>query len=258
MSVGGLLLDLEGVLYQAGEAIPGAVDSVQSLAEAGLQLRFLTNTTTQPRAAIVERMRTLGFDVAPERVFTPALAAAHLLKEDNASRLHLAAPQELAADFAAFDLVDEEPEAVVLGDLHTGFTWGRLDALFRMVLGGARPVALHRNRFCRRGAELALDLGPFVAALEYAAGVEAVVVGKPSEPLFAAAVADMGLPPSEAVMVGDDIEADIGGALQAGLSAVQVRTGKYSRRDENHPNVTPTGRISSIVDLPTWLENQET
>lgn len=122
-----------------------------------------------------------------------------------------------------------------------------------MVHAGARLVALHRNRFCRRGAHLALDLGPFVAALEYAAGTEALVVGKPSELFFSAAVADMGLAPETVVMVGDDIESDIGGALGVGLRAVQVKTGKYSPRDDAHPHVQPTNRVASIADLPRWL-----
>ncbi len=253
MMVRGLLLDLEGVLYQEGEAIPGALEAIRSVAERGLALRFLTNTTIRPRGEIVARTQAMGFDVEPAQVFTPALAAGHVLAREGVRRLHLAAPPALAEDFAAFELVDEDPEAVVIGDLHTGFTWGRLDGLFRMLLDGARLVALHRNRFCRRGAHLALDLGPFVAALEYSAGTEALVVGKPSESFFSSAVEDMGLDGSDVVMVGDDIEADIGGALAAGLKAVQVQTGKYSPRDDDHPRVHASGRVPSIADLPRWL-----
>jgi len=253
MTARGLLLDLEGVLYQEKAAIPGALETIRCLTERGLALRFLTNTTTQPRREIVARMQAMGFEVEPVQVFTPALAAGHLLARDGIRRLHLAAPPSLAEDFGAFDLVDDRPEAVVMGDLHTGFTWQRLDGLFRMLLDGARLVALHRNRFCRRGEHLALDLGPFVAALEYAAGTEALTVGKPSEPFFMSAVEDMGLDRGEVVMVGDDIEADIGGALAAGLRAVQVQTGKYSPRDDDHPTVNASGRVPSIADLPRWL-----
>lgn len=253
MTVQGLLLDLEGVLYQEGKSVAGAVEAIRTVAESGLSLRFLTNTTTLPRRGIVVRLRAMGFDVAPAQVFTPALAAAHMLSRAGAQRLHLAAPPELAEDFSGFELVADEADAVVIGDLHTEFTWQRLDGLFRMVLSGAQLVALHRNRFCRRGGQLSLDLGPFVAALEYAAGTEAMVVGKPSANFFSSAVADMALTPGDVVMVGDDIEADIGGALAAGLRAVQVETGKYSPRDDTHPEVHPTARLPSIADLPRWL-----
>lgn len=254
MTVRGLLLDLEGVLYQDSAVIPGAPEAVRDLAGRGLALRFLTNTTTRPRREIVERMSGMGFAVDPAQVFTPALAAGLLLRRGNMRRLHLASAPALAEDFAAFDLVADHPDAVVMGDLHTGFTWRRLDGLFRMLLGGARLVALHRNRFCRRGGELSLDLGPFVAALEYAAGTEALVVGKPSAPFFLGAVADMGLAADDVVMVGDDIEADIGGALAAGLKAVQVMTGKYSRRDDAHPRVRPSARVASIAGVADRLD----
>jgi HAD superfamily hydrolase (TIGR01458 family) len=168
--------------------------------------------------------------------------------------IHLAAVPSLAEDFTDFQLVDESPDAVVMGDLHKDFTWERLDSLFRMVHGGAQLVALHKNRYCRRDIELSLDLGPFVAALEYATNTQALVVGKPSKPFFFSAVADMGLTTNEVVMVGDDLEADIGGALDAGFKAVQVKTGKYSAHDDDHTEVRPTARIASIADLPAWLD----
>ena len=254
MTVRGLLLDLEGVLYQEGEVIPGALEAIGAMAESGLTLRFLTNTTVRPRSGIVDRMRAMGFDAEPAQIFTPALAAGHLLSQAGIHRLHLAAPLALAEDFAGFELVGENADAVVIGDLHTDFTWERLDGLFRMVLGGAQLVALHRNRFCRRGGRLSLDLGPFVAALEYATGIDAVVAGKPSQRFFSSAVENMALEPGEVVMVGDDIEADIGGALAAGLRAVQVKTGKYSPRDDRHPRGRPSARLPSIADLPRWLD----
>ena len=114
-------------------------------------------------------------------------------------------------------------------------------------------MALHKNRFCRRAEGLSLDVGPFVAALEYAAGTEAAIMGKPSPAFFHMALESLGLAPGEVVMVGDDIEADIGGAQDAGLRAIQVETGKYSDRDREHPTVTPDECIASVVDLPALI-----
>jgi HAD superfamily hydrolase (TIGR01458 family) len=146
---------------------------------------------------------------------------------------------------------------VVLGDLYREFTWDRLNDLFTMLAAGAPLIALHRNRVSRRASGIALDLGPFVAALEYAADVRAHIVGKPSRQFFDLAVASLDLAPARVLMVGDDIESDIGGALGAGLAAVQVRTGKYRPRDEDHPTATPAGRIDSIADLAPWLTRGE-
>lgn len=256
MSFRGLLLDLEGVLHQGDVPIPGAAAALKDLQNGGRAIRYLTNTTTRPRRAIAQRLRAMGFEVAPEEVFSPPAAAAALLSEIGAKRIHLAAAPELAEDLADFEIVEEAPDAVVLGDLYKDFTWVRLNGLFQMIAAGAPLIALHKNRVSRREEGISLDLGPFVAALEYAAGIEARVVGKPSRQFFELALADLGLVPAEVVMVGDDIEADIGGAMAAGLAAVQVRTGKYRRQDDAHPTVTPTARIGSIVDLGDWLDAQ--
>jgi HAD superfamily hydrolase (TIGR01458 family) len=186
-------------------------------------------------------------------VFTPSAAACRLLEQEGIRRLHLAAPAALCEDFKVFELVEAEPEAVVMGDLHEGFTWRRLNQLFQMLRSGARLVALHRNRYCRRESGISLDLGPFVAALEYAADIRADVVGKPARAFFDLALDDLGLDQDEVVMVGDDIEADIGGAQNAGLRAIQVETGKYTPRDREHPTLRPDLVIRSAAALPAAI-----
>jgi HAD superfamily hydrolase (TIGR01458 family) len=109
------------------------------------------------------------------------------------------------------------------------------------------------NRYFKESDGLSLDIGPFLRALEYAAGVQGTVLGKPSADFFHAAVADMGLEPGEVLMVGDDAEADVQGALDAGLQACLVRTGKYRPGDEDRID-TQRARIAEdlaalVVDL---------
>ena len=253
MALRGVLLDLEGVLYQDGRPIDGAIGAMAALRESGIAMRFLTNTTTRPRRDIRAAMQAMGFDAALDDIFSPAMAARRFLESAGVTRIHLAAPPGLAEDFEGFTLVENDPEAVVIGDLHSDFSWRRVNRLYGMLRGGARLVALHKNRYCRREDGLALDLGPFVVALEYAAAVEAEIMGKPSPAFFAMALASLGLNAGDVVMVGDDIEADIGGAQGAGLRAVQVETGKYSALDLTHPRIAPYGRIPSIAGLPAFI-----
>lgn len=189
--------------------------------------------------------------VEPQHLFTPSAAACRFLERDGVQRIHVTDPSALCEDFAVFDLVDADPEAVVMGDLHEGFTWGRLNQLFQMVRSRSRLVALHRNRYCRRESGTSLDLGPFVAALEYAADIRADVVGKPASAFFDLALADLGLDADEVVMVGDDIEADIGGAQHAGLRAIQVETGKYTPCDRERPTIRPD---HSAAELPAVID----
>ncbi len=252
-SLQGLLLDLEGVLYQEDAVIPGAVEAVRTLQGRGLALRGLTNTTTRPRREIAARLAGLGIPLGAEALFTPPVAAARALEAEGLRRIHLAAAPALAEDFAGFEPVDVAPEAVVLGDLYKDFTWDRLNRLFGFLRDGARLIALHKNRVSRRGTEIALDLGPFVAALEYASGREALIVGKPAPAFFELALADLGLGAAAVAMVGDDIEADVGGAQAAGLRGIQVETGKFTAADRDHPRVRPDLRVASIAELPALL-----
>ncbi len=257
MPVRGVLLDLEGVLYEGDSLIEGATGVVKHLVSKGFSIRYLTNTTVRPKRAIAARMEAMGFDADPTKIFSPAMAARRLLDGQAASRIHVAAAATLTEDFEGFELVQDNADAIVVGDLYKGFDWDRLNRLFQMIRGGARLVALHKNRYCRREEGLSLDLGPFVAALEYAAGVTADVVGKPSADFFTLALDDLNLSAEDAVMVGDDLDADIAGAQSCGIRAVQVETGKFSTMDLERTDIIPDARIRTIAELPVLLERMD-
>ena len=160
---------------------------------------------------------------------------------------------QVKQDFAGLEEDDGDPQAVIVGDLGDRFDYAVLNRAFRMLIGGAELVALQKNRYWLREDGLSLDVGPFVAALEYAAGREAYVVGKPAAGFFAGILSELGLPARAAVMVGDDVETDIGGALAAGLDAVLVETGKYRADALRDSGVEPTAVIESIAALPELL-----
>jgi ribonucleotide monophosphatase NagD (HAD superfamily) len=114
----------------------------------------------------------------------------------------------------------------VLGGPDERWTYAVLNGVFRALHEGASLVAMQRNRWWTTAAGPALDAGMFVAGLEYAAGVQAAVVGKPSPGIFAAACARTGADPTDAMMVGDDLESDLRPAAQLGMATCLVRTGK--------------------------------
>ena len=247
ISIEGLLLDLDGTLYVGEEPVPGAREAVELLKASGLGLRYVTNTTRMPRRAVVERLRALGFDVAVDAVFTPARAAARLLRDRTCLPL---VDQALLEDLEGITPAEDAPDFVLVGDLGEGFTYARLDAAFGCLANGAGLVALQKNRYWRTRHGLSLDAGPFVAALEYASGRRAVVVGKPEEGFFRAALEDLRLEAGEVAMVGDDAEADVAGAKRAGLLGIQVRTGKW-RPDAEEREADLV--LDSVAGLPTAL-----
>lgn len=248
-----VLLDLAGVLYQGDQAVPGAVAALSRLRAARMPVRFLTNSTRRPRRAILARLAGLGFEVAEDELFTPARAARAVLTQRGLTP-HLLIHPDLEEDFA--DLPPGQAgQAVVVGDAGPYFTYARLNAAFRALDRGAEFLALAANRTFRDAdGERSMDAGAFVAALEYASARQARVLGKPAPEYFAAALASVGVAPAHAVMVGDDAEADVAGALSAGLgAAVLVRSGKYRPGDEDRVTPTPSATVADIGAAVDWI-----
>ena len=246
MRVAGLLVDLDGTLYVGGEPVEGAREAIGRLKTSGLAIRYVTNTTRKPRRMVSEHLLSLGFEVEEAEIFTPARAAAGLIGEKSCLPL---VDESLLEDLAGITLTRDHPDHVLVGDLGEGFTYARLNAAFRCLMNGADLIALQRNRYWRTENGLALDAGPFVAALEYASGKSATVVGKPEESFFRLALDDLGLEAHEVAMVGDDEEADVAGAKRAGLRGIQVKTGKYRPEMRGEPDLL----IESITALPQEL-----
>lgn len=242
----GLLIDLDGTLYVGEEPIDGARQAIGKLKAAGLTLRYVTNTTRKPRGKVREHLGSLGFDIEEREIFTPAIAAAGFIGSKTCFPL---VDESLLADLAELILTDKDPGCVLIGDLGEDFTYARLNPAFRHLMAGADLVALQKNRYWMKSDGFALDAGAFVAALEYASGKAATVVGKPERGFFRIALEEMGLEYHEAGMVGDDPASDVAGARAEGLAGIQVKTGKYRAEDEVESDLM----LASIADLPEAL-----
>jgi phospholysine phosphohistidine inorganic pyrophosphate phosphatase len=252
------LLDLDGTLYAGGAAVPGAPETLARLRRAGLQFRLVTNTTSRSRAMLVDRLRGYGFAVEPEEIFTATLAGAALARELGIQVVAPFLPAPALEDLSGLHLIGGSsgrarqgaPDGVLLGDLAEGWSYQMLQEAFEYVMGGAALIALSRDRYWQRGDRLALDAGPFVAALEYATGAAARVAGKPSPAFFTAALASLGLPGgSRAAMVGDDLWSDVEGAQRAGLEGWLVRTGKFREEALRDSGIAPDRVLPSVAAL---------
>jgi len=247
----GVLLDLGGVVYVGDDLLPGAWGAIARLRSGGLAVRFLTNITRQSRDSLRNKLAQMGLEVADQDLFMPAVATHKYLLKHRLKPLLLVHPA-LQPEFE--DLPDDGSEAVVVGDAGKEFTYTSLNEAYRALSRGAPLIALANNRVFRDAdGELSLDAGAFVAALEYASGKKAVVFGKPSGDFFAAAVESMNCTASEAIMVGDDVEFDVAGALSAGLGGILVRTGKYQSGAEASIDPPPTVVVDDIADAADWI-----
>lgn len=197
-------------------------------------------------------MSRLGFEIPESSIFTPPLAAIARMNAAGKHRCMLLTTGDVHKDFEQW--CDRNPENstadyVVIGDAGEKMTYDRLNAAFRAVINGAEIIALEKDRYWMAPDGLMLSAGPFVAALEFAAGTTATVMGKPSKAFFEMALRDMNLRPDQAAMIGDDIITDIAGARKTGMKAVLVRTGKFNEETLRNAVIKPTHVIDSIARL---------
>ena len=147
-----VLLDLDGTLYIGDEPIPGAVEAVASLRNMGLQLRFLTNTTTKSQADLVAHMRAMEFELdADELISAPVAAKLELQKlareRGRPLRLWPVVAEPIKSDFAEFEYDQTHPDFVVLGDIGERWDLTLINRLFNVMHDGAELIALHKNRY---------------------------------------------------------------------------------------------------------------
>lgn len=255
----GALIDLDGVLYEGDSAVPGGAAAVDHLEAAGVPFLFLTNTTSRPRAALVERLAGFGVVAEAEKILTPPVAADRWLAENAPGPAALFVPEATAAEFRSVAQLPGDAEAgaasVVLGDLGAAWDFHTLNRAFRLLMQEPHPalVALGMTRYWLASDGLRLDVAPFVKALEHATGVAAVVLGKPAPEFFKISLRALGCDASDALMVGDDVIGDVQGAQRVGIRALLVRTGKF-RAADLEGEVRPDATLDSIADLPAWWE----
>lgn len=232
----GVLMDIAGVLHDGDRAIPGAAEAVTRLNAKNIPLRFVTNSTRRPKRRILETLAEFGIDASETQVLTPAAATCLWLQRKGYAP-HLLIYPDLEEDFQ--DTPTDGKTAVVVGDAGPYFTYERMNAAFRELASGAPLLALAKNRlFKDADGENSIDAGAFVQALEYASGTEARLFGKPAPAFFKAAAETMGCRLSDVVMIGDDAESDVSGAIEAGVGkGILVKSGKYRAGDERRfPN----------------------
>lgn len=249
----GILFDLDGVLYIGSQPIDGAIAAVDNIRASGIPCRFVTNTSTLSLASLQQKINALGFSLKPEEIISAPQAALRYLQHQPGAICRLLLAEDVKKDFKALKQSDTTANHIVVGDIGDAWSYQLLNEVFNLLVNGAKLIAIHKNRFWQTEQGLQMDIGGFVQALEYASGAQAMIIGKPATDFFQIALDDMGLQPTETIMIGDDIDSDVGGAQQAGLRCVLVRTGKYRDAYAAASAIKPELTIDSIADLPAAL-----
>ncbi|XP_014287733.1 haloacid dehalogenase-like hydrolase domain-containing protein 2 [Halyomorpha halys] len=239
-----VLIDLSGTLHIENEVTPNAIEALNRLRSTNLKIKFVTNTTKESRRILHERLTKLGFDIKQDEIFTSLWAARDLVKKESLRPMYFLDDAAME-DFEGFKSEDNI-NAVVIGLAPDKFNWNNLTKAFRLLLNGAKLIAIHAARYYKSPDGLSLGPGPFVKALEYASGTEASIVGKPASNFFCAALDKV--KPTEAVMIGDDVRDDVGGAQALGMKGYLVKTGKYRDNDENKIDPAPYKTVNNFSE----------
>jgi len=238
-----VILDLDGVVYRGTEPIAGAADLVEWLHAQGILVRFATNNSMVARAAYVERLAAMGIRADADEIVTSTTATvAHLALhapdvrsvlvvggagmelELAAAGLHVVMAGSAAPDGYLGGALDRAYDAVVVG-LDPQLDYARLAVAMTAVVGGARLIATNADTRYPTAAGFLPGAGSIVAALAIATGVTPEVIGKPAPAMFQAILDASGVSAANAVVVGDNPEADVVGAHRAGIAAILVLTG---------------------------------
>jgi 4-nitrophenyl phosphatase len=244
-----VIFDLDGVIYRGDDPVPGARELVAWLHGAGVKVRFATNNSMVTRADYVERLGAMGIPTAVAEIATSAwVTGEHLRRHAPDVRAVLGIGgdglrQELVAAGLEVVMADaarlsDEPggplsrrfDAVVVG-LDPGLDYARLALAMSAVAAGARLIATNADARYPTPAGFLPGAGAIVAALATATGVTPEVIGKPAPAMFRAIVETSGVDADEAVVVGDNPDADVAGAHRAGCAAILVLTGVADASD---------------------------
>lgn len=258
-AIRGFLIDLDGVMYTGNTPIPGAREALSFLQERGFSYRFLSNTTRNCRHTIAQKLARMGLAIPESLIFTPAVAASVYLKNSGRHNYRFLITGDVIRDFPKNERETrhQKTDLVIVGDAGDKFTYASLNDAFRDMVDGADLIALERDHYWMAPDGLSLSAGPFVTALESATGKKALLMGKPSRAFFDLALGDMGLKTRDVVMIGDDIATDVGGAQEAGLRGVLVRTGKYREEIVKKSPIRPDMILDSIADIAKVVEAAE-
>ncbi len=253
-TIRGVLVDVDGVLHVDGNPIPGAARALRDLRSVGVKIRLLTNGTMRTCSGLAAYMQSMGFDIEPAEILTAVTATADYLRRQHPGEAcHLVVSGDICEEFGTIPLSDDEHRAqvVVFGGASETFSFEAMNRAYRMLRNGASLVAMHKSVHWLTAGGVTLDSGPFIHGLEWATGVEAVVIGKPSRHFFEAGFAALELPANQVAMVGDDAYQDVQAAMELGATGVLVQTGLGAMDPPG--NVSPDLVLASIYDLPAAL-----
>lgn len=252
------IFDIDGTLHVDGQEIAGARALIQTLRDQNYAIRFMTNTTTKSQAMLVEQLENVGIQVEQNEILSASEASRTYLHDEQINlgrkiKIWTVVSENIQADFSEFEQDQQHPDFVVIGDIGNGWNIDLLNQIFNCLNQGAKLIALHKNKFWQTQEGLKVDIGLFVAGLEYVSNQTALIMGKPTVAFFQQVLASADCSAHQAILIGDDIDSDVGGAQRLEIFAALVKTGKYRASYHAESKIQPDLVLESVAELAQYL-----
>ena len=251
------LMDMDGVIVREDSLVPGADAFVARLRETSHPFLILTNNSMYTTRDLAARLGRLGLDVAPDAIWTSALATAKFLDDqrpDGSAFVIGEAGLTTALYEAGYTLVESDPDYVVLGETRT-YSFERISKAIQLIERGARFIATNPDPTGPSPAGPLPATGSVAALISAATGVQPYFIGKPNPLMIRSALRQIGAHSESTVMIGDRMDTDIVTGLEAGLETILVLTGITADHEAaNRFSYLPTRIVASVAELIDEIE----
>ena len=243
--VKGLIIDMDGVIWQDNQPIGDLPAIFSKITADGLNYIFATNNATRTLPEYLEKLRRFGIKVETWQVITAAMATGIYLREayPEGCRVFLVGQPSLKRTLMDYGLqvVDETVQdvQVVVGSVDYDLSYEKLKHASLLIQSGCQLIGTNPDRTLPTPEGLVPGSGTVIGALEIASGTKATLIGKPKPLLYQMALKQLDLLPEETLAIGDRLETDIAGAQAAGIHTALVLSGVSTLSQANAFNPPP-------------------
>ena len=247
-NIKGIIFDIDGVLKYHGKAYPNSIETIDTLREKEIILRFMTNSTLKSRESCAEDLQKSGFTISADEIITASYATAKYLEEIQPKSCWIMLESKGLDELKSFTQNTDNPEYIVIGDNRGKFDFEHMNKALRLLLKGAGLIGMTPDTVDCSMGEPELNVGSWVHMLERASGVTAIYIGKPFHYIYELTLKTMTLQKENVIMAGDRISTDIKGANDFGIRSILLRSVEFHEKDL-YGDVKPDFIFDSIEEI---------
>lgn len=230
------LIDLDGTIYRGKQTVSSGVRFVHRLQQAGKDYLFLTNNTTRTPQMVVDKLRGHGVVTDPAHVYTPSMATvSYILAKDHRKKIGVYIIGEIGLwseilHQPQFELNEKDPAYVIVG-MDKDMTYHKVRVATRCIRQGATFIGTNADLNLPLGHELIPGAGSQCVMVAAASGQKPLYIGKPAPIIVNMALARLGYPKTEALLVGDNYDTDIKAGFNSHVDQLLTLTGVTQKED---------------------------